>query len=138
MEFADWLRNNLNNKNLTQAQLSRKSGISEPHISRLLSGAKAGEEAAKAIAKALKLPPEEGLRAAGILDEKKRLHRPAEEAAIYKLSLLDDDKLRTINILLDALLESDEKQIFEKPDQKITRGVARPPERVKSSQIIEE
>jgi len=125
MEFSEWLRLNLNENNWSQAQIARRSRISEGHISRLLAGlAKPGEDAAKAIAHAFHFSEEEGLRVAGILPEINKSTRIAEKKAVYKLSLLDDDKLEIANRLLDALLEPEG---IKTPLSK-SREVQKPPE----------
>lgn len=69
--FPDWLRKELDVRDWTQADLSRRSGVSTGQIARLLSGERGlGPDSILAIAKALKLPPEEVYRAAGLLPPK--------------------------------------------------------------------
>lgn len=66
--FADWLRDKLNEMGWTQAELARRSGVSAPQITRLLSGERGiGEQSISSIARALRLPPETVFRAAGLL-----------------------------------------------------------------------
>ncbi len=66
--FGDWLDKQLKLLDLSQADLSRTTGITTAHMSRLISGQrKPGNDAILSIARALKIPPEDVFRAAGIL-----------------------------------------------------------------------
>jgi len=66
--FPEWLLAELEKRNMTQAELARKSGVTPPQISRILSGTRGTEgKTLSALAHALKLPPEEVYRAAGLL-----------------------------------------------------------------------
>lgn len=66
--FPAWLLAELEKRNMSQADLARKSSVTAPQISRIISGSRGAEgRTLSAIAKALKLPPEEVYRAAGIL-----------------------------------------------------------------------
>lgn len=67
-DFADWLRNQLEQRGWTQSELSRRSGVSPAQITRVLSGERGlGEKSISALAKALNLPVETVFRAAGLL-----------------------------------------------------------------------
>lgn len=66
--FPEWLLNKLEQLDMTQAELARKSGITSGQVSRILSGQRGAEsKTLSAIAQALKLPPDEVYRAAGLL-----------------------------------------------------------------------
>ena len=66
--FPEWLLAELEKRSMTQAELARKSGVTPPQISRILSGTRGTEgKTLSAFAHALKLPPEEVYRAAGLL-----------------------------------------------------------------------
>jgi transcriptional regulator with XRE-family HTH domain len=68
IDFPQWLINQMDRKGITQADLSKLSGLSTAAISLILSSSRgAGTDACLAIAKALKLPPETVFRAAGLL-----------------------------------------------------------------------
>ena len=57
--FSQWLLSELESREWSQVDLSRKSGVSQAQITRVLSGERGiGEKALSAIASALKLPPE--------------------------------------------------------------------------------
>jgi transcriptional regulator with XRE-family HTH domain len=68
IDFADWLRAEIEERGWSQSDLARTSKISPTQIARILSRERnAGNEAIVAIAHAFKLPPEQVYRAAGIL-----------------------------------------------------------------------
>ena len=66
--FSGWLQEELKKRGMSQADLSRKSGLSTAAVSRIMGGSRGvGAEACTAIARALKLPPETVFRQAGLL-----------------------------------------------------------------------
>jgi len=66
--FGNWLQEELNKRDMSQADLSRASGLTTAGIAYLINGRRnAGEDAVNKIARALKLPPETVFRAAGLL-----------------------------------------------------------------------
>lgn len=68
IEFMNWLRNEMKNREISQADLSRRSGISAPQISKIYNGlSETSEDGYVAIAKGLRLPATVVLRAAGII-----------------------------------------------------------------------
>ena len=70
-DFAEWLEKELIEQKVTQAELSRRSGISPSQISKILNmQSSPGPEACTAIARALDLPEEEVFRHAGLLSPK--------------------------------------------------------------------
>ena len=66
--FGEWLKEEMEKKNLSQKELAEMSNITPAQISRIINGTRgAGEQAIVSIAHALKLPPETVFRAAGLL-----------------------------------------------------------------------
>lgn len=66
--FSDWLLQELEEREWTQADLSRKSGVSTGQITRVVNGQRGlGKDSLTAIAKALNYPPEQVYRVAGFL-----------------------------------------------------------------------
>ena len=56
--LPDWLIEQMKERSITAAELSRKSGISAPQITRLLSGQRGVSEVSlRAISEALNIPP---------------------------------------------------------------------------------
>lgn len=68
VSFAEWLLQELEYREWTQADLSRKSGVSTGQITRVVNGQRGlGKDSLTAIAKALEYPPEKVYRIAGFL-----------------------------------------------------------------------
>lgn len=66
MDFADWLREELNKRQWNHAELARRSGVAQTQISRVIARKRgAGPELCIAIAKGLELPRAEVFRARG-------------------------------------------------------------------------
>jgi transcriptional regulator with XRE-family HTH domain len=69
--FAEWLLEEMNRLDMTQAQLAKRAGISRTAVSNLLSHTRdPGPTICRAIARALDVPPEEVFRKAGLLPDK--------------------------------------------------------------------
>lgn len=107
--FRNWLKAELETRNLSQKELAEKSGITPAQISRIISGSRgAGDDAIVAIARALRIPPETVFRAAGILPN--RGTDPWLDEMSHKLSQLDDSRKNIAAKLLDALLDEQERK----------------------------
>lgn len=66
--FVDWLLQEMERRSWSQAELSRRSRVSESHISHVLSGRRGPQIGfCKGVAKAFEMPPELVLRKAGLL-----------------------------------------------------------------------
>lgn len=94
--FASWLNNELKNRNWTQAELSRKSGVSTGQIARLMTGERGlGEETVSRIARALSINPITVYRAAGFIPEVPDTIRFDDFAALLEQLTEDErDELR--------------------------------------------
>lgn len=102
--LPEWLLEKMNEKGMNAAELSRKSGISAPQITRLLSGQRGVSEVSlRAISEALNIPPEVAFRAAGFLppvSEKTEVH----EQLLYLFNQLDPDKKQELINFANYLL----------------------------------
>jgi transcriptional regulator with XRE-family HTH domain len=88
--FSDWLANELSQRNMTQAELAKISGVTPAQISRIISGQRgAGEDALKAIAHALRYPAEVVFRAAGLLPPAPEI-QTEDQQFLYLLHLMDE------------------------------------------------
>jgi transcriptional regulator with XRE-family HTH domain len=68
--FSEWLKNELEIRGMSQADLARDSNISAPQISRIISmHSSPGENTLRAIAHAFSYPPDFVFRKAGLLPE---------------------------------------------------------------------
>lgn len=76
--FSEWLKKQLKKSGMSQSELARAAGVTRAAINGIVTGARGpGTDLCNGIAKALKLPPEEVHRAAGLLPP-----APAENAII--------------------------------------------------------
>lgn len=67
--FPEWLSGELKHRGWKQIDLAEFSGIAQTSISRVMSGMRSpGPNMCNQIAKALKVPPEEVFKAAGLID----------------------------------------------------------------------
>jgi transcriptional regulator with XRE-family HTH domain len=110
IDFSNWLVVQLEQREMTQADLAKKSGITPAQISRIISGRRGiGEDAAQKIAKAFKLPPEDVYRAAGILPPE-----PTQDSTLYRINHLyhtlkdQSNKSRALEFL-EFLSQQEEK-----------------------------
>lgn len=88
--FAQWLQDQLQAHNMSQAELARRSGLTGAMISLLASGKREpGLDTIKGIARALKLPVEIVYRAAGLLPPKADESVTSEELQ-HLVSQLDE------------------------------------------------
>ena len=112
IDFAEWLTNELAVKGWDQAELSRRSGITTAHISRIMTGQRhPGSEALSGIARALRLPPEELFRRAGLLPPKRGV--TADDQARYNDMLeavrsLSPDGQKLLFEILETIKRSEE------------------------------
>lgn len=68
INFPDWLKTQMKNNGMSQSQLARSAGVTRAAINGIITGARGpGTDLCNGIAKALRLPPEEVYRAAGLL-----------------------------------------------------------------------
>lgn len=102
--LPEWLIERLEEREMTAADLSRKSGISAQQISRLLSGQRGVSEVSlRAISEALNIPPEVAFRVAGFLppvSEKTEVH----EQLLYMFDRLNDQDRRAVLTMIQFLL----------------------------------
>lgn len=137
--FPQFLRDEMKKLDMTQAELSRRSGISEAQISRVISGSPPGEEFCRKVAKALKIAPETVFIAAGILPQKSEelkledwryiLSQLPEQdreelLEMAKLRLKQVDARKTAKALFDWLrtLSPEEQRKFFSQAEAIIRG----------------
>lgn len=114
MSFGEWVQAELNSRGWDQAELARRSHISDAHISRLVSGGRRpGQESAKAIARALRLPPEDVMRQAGILPPKNANLTPGDRRFLVetmdKFAALTPEGQRLVAEVLDKVWRSEQR-----------------------------
>ena len=96
-DFPVWLREELAERHWTQAELAKRSGVSPAQITRVLSGERGlGELSIIAIAQALKLPPEQVYRKAGLLPRQERSTDLVDELMHYFFQLPEPERIRLV------------------------------------------
>lgn len=99
--FIEWLQTELNQRNWTQADLARRSKVTQTHISRIMNGMRhPGPQAVTNIARALHVPQEEAFQRAGLL---------APQSATLDDQRELDDLLKTIA----GLTGDNQRLVFE-------------------------
>lgn len=83
--FSRWLKENLDQREMTQADLARESGLTSAAISRIMRGSRGvGPEGCRAIAHALKLSEEKVFRQAGLLSQDTQESQDPEDPPTLK------------------------------------------------------
>ena len=105
-EFSVWLQAELEHRGWDQAELARRSEVTPAQISRILSQTRRpGPDACLAIARALRVPPEEVFRRAGLLPPTGELD-PAVRELTELLPLLNHDDLRVLIRFAQGMLHA--------------------------------
>lgn len=113
--FGDWLLERLKERNMSQSELARIAGLSKGTISNLINGTKgAGQDSLKAIAIALKLPPDMVFEKAGVLPSKPELS-PIKRALLHAADGLPDSDVQLALSLLEQRQEYYKKNPGTKP-----------------------
>jgi transcriptional regulator with XRE-family HTH domain len=116
--FSDWLNKQMQERDWTQSDMARASGLTRQAIGRYL-GEKTktpDEFALIKIARALKIPPETVYRAAGILPPDPAKDEWVEEMN-YKIKLIPSALRGVATSFIDSLVEGSETP-KRKPNQK--------------------
>lgn len=91
-EFSNWLTDELQNREWSQSELSRRAGVSPAAISDVLSGRRnPGKDLCTAIAKAFKIPQNKVFQIAGILEEEVDSNDPRIKKIEYLYNSLQDE-----------------------------------------------
>lgn len=120
--FADWLQEEMDGRELSQADLVRLSGISNAQVSRIVRGERLpGTEALVGIARALKLPPTQVFRVAGILPRSNDAD-PGVEAIMHDLHGMSATQLEEIRLIIRAHKEAWERASARKVKERPRRA----------------
>jgi transcriptional regulator with XRE-family HTH domain len=102
--LPEWLTEQMKERSITAAELSRKSGISAQQISRLLAGQRGVSEVSlRAISEALNIPPEVAFRVAGFLPPLPERTQQIEQL-IYLFERLNEKDRQTVLDMMQFLL----------------------------------
>lgn len=108
--FGAWLQEELNKRKMSQADLSRASGLTTAAVAYLINGRRnAGEDACSKLAHALKLPPETVFRAAGLLPPVSEDEAKFEDWK-YLLEGLNERDLNLLRDLAEKMAAENEKE----------------------------
>jgi transcriptional regulator with XRE-family HTH domain len=109
ISFSEWLQKELERKGWNQSDLARAAHLGKGSLSDIISGRrKVGSEVARAIADALKLPPEQVFRAAGILPPEKE--DPWVDEMSHKLGQLSPGLRGVAERFINSMLEGEEAE----------------------------
>ena len=93
IDFPSWLQTEMEERKISQAELSRLSGISPAQISKIINmQSPPGSESCRAIAHALDLPEEEVFRKAGLLSP--QVEEPPNLGEWIRMFVLADEEER--------------------------------------------
>jgi len=103
MEFADWLRSEIERQGLTIADVAARGGTTPPTIWRIIRGERAaGVDSIIAIAKGLSISPLEVF--SRVIGQPLSERTEKEEKLIYLFNQLDDDKRQELLNFTDFLI----------------------------------
>lgn len=109
IEFAEWLKKEMEKRGLRQVDLARRTGIGTGQISRILNMERGvGPESAVAIARALKIPPETVFRKAGLLPpapDEPLDHTPKVREIVHLYEQLEDRDQDEVLAIVRTIVE---------------------------------
>lgn len=115
MNISEWLKKELNKRGMNQAELSRRSGISAGHITKVLNGERGlGEQALKGIAEAFHVPPELVFRKAGLLPDVPRNDEMREELVFLFDMLPENEKQIILRQVQGTILLLEQQGVIKK------------------------
>lgn len=102
--IGEWLAEEIQKAGMSQAEVARKSGVSPAHITKVIKGERGlGENALRAIAEALKIPPEQAFRDVGFLPPVSERTEQTDRL-LYLFNQLDPDKKQELINFANYLL----------------------------------
>lgn len=130
MTFSDWLASELNKRDMSQADLARKSDLTRGAVSHLINQQRQpGPDACLAIARALSLPPELVFRQAGLLPSEEIAHNVSDEIIAYKVSELSQSQKDQVLQFIEFLQEQGERSERRSSYKENREGIT-PPETI--------
>ena len=98
--FVEWLEKEMTERNLSQSELARRSGVTRSAINGVLTGySNPGPELCEAIARAFKIAPEIVFRKAGILPPKPSKDNLTEEAEFLLSQLTESQRKQAVKFI---------------------------------------
>ncbi len=103
--LIEWLNEELSKRDWSLRELARRADISAGNLSQVMNYQRgAGPEFCRALARALRVPPEEVFRRAGLLPERPD-YDAEEQRALYLFSRLSEPMQHYILTSMEALVE---------------------------------
>lgn len=113
--FAEWLANEMNRRQWSQAELARRAGTSRSAINGLITGVRGpGPDLSNAIAHAFNLPAEDVYRAAGLLPPEPTLDEQAAAIA-YRASKMTQAEKRAVLAFMNSLEQGEIEPVAVPP-----------------------
>jgi transcriptional regulator with XRE-family HTH domain len=106
-KFQTWLIQQLKERDWSQADLSRKSGLTRQAIANYIAGRVPDEKSLRQIARAFKLSPITVFRVAGLLPSEPDTDEWVEEMSDKIVQIKDPTRREMAKKLLDALVENE-------------------------------
>jgi transcriptional regulator with XRE-family HTH domain len=105
-DFVSWVQNELKNRNMSQAELARKSGLTRSAINKLVNRQQLapGNDMCLGIANAFNIPPETVFRKAGILPPKP-IGSSFMDKLMHLASQLPEEEIEDLTDSAEAKLE---------------------------------
>jgi len=98
--FVEWLEKEMAERNLSQSELARRSGVTRSAINGVLTGYRnPGPELCESIARAFKIAPEIVFRKAGILPPKPSKDNLTEEAEFLLSQLTEPQRKQAVKFI---------------------------------------
>ena len=112
--FVEWLQEELHARDWTQAELARRSRVSQTHLSRIMNDMrKPGPDALVSIARALHIPPEEAFRQAGLIPPSTASLTPEDQRVfsdlIEKIATLMPENQRLLLQLVEGIKRGEQR-----------------------------
>ena len=108
--FASWLEEQLREQGISQAELARRAGVTRGAINNILQGERGpGVELAKGIARALKIPEDDVMVAAGLMTPKPNEDKGQKELDYLYHTLREQSSKEQALEFLRYLAEQEEK-----------------------------
>lgn len=99
MEFSDWLMLQLKERNISQSELARRSGITRQSVINYLAGRIPNPTELKKLARGLRIPVADVFRAAGLLPPAPETDPITARAMELFASLSEAEQAEVLNIL---------------------------------------
>jgi transcriptional regulator with XRE-family HTH domain len=124
-KFQTWLMQQLQERDWSQADLSRKSNLTRQAIANYMAGRIPDEKSLRQIARAFKLPPITVFRVAGILPAEPDADEWVEEMSDKITQIKDPTRREMAKKLLDTLVEDEQSGQNQRQEKSKTKSTGK-------------